>query len=121
MGAQFPNAPTVPDAGGRGMEVRMERKGLEHSSLVSSDFLRQLAGYGLTTAEILYHLPDHPRLLQSYIWQDYDLAPDFPTLRKFLAFWRTRLDGALHSVRVGHCGLIRPAEISLRTAEFRVH
>ena len=25
----------------------------------------------LTTAEILYHLPDHPELLQIYLWQDH--------------------------------------------------
>ena len=64
---------------------------------VSPDFIRQLAGYGLTTAEILYHLPDHPGLLQSYVWQAYDLAPAFPALTKFLTFWRDTLDGALHS------------------------
>jgi uncharacterized protein Usg len=29
-----------------------------------------LKGYSLTTAEILYRLPDHPALLQSFIWQD---------------------------------------------------
>ena len=73
---------------------------------VSPDFIRQLAGYGLTTAEILYRLPDHPNLLQSYIWQDYDLAPAFPMLTKFLDFWRDTLDGAVHSVRVGHSALI---------------
>ena len=87
---------------------------------VSPDFIRQLAGYGLTTAEILYHLPDHPKLLQSYIWQAYDLAPLFPALTKFLTFWRDTLDGALHSVRVGHSGLIKPAEIALVGAEFRL-
>lgn len=54
----------------------------------------------LTTAEILYRLPDHPGLLQTFIWQDYDLAPQFPELRRFLAFWRRELDGPLHSVRV---------------------
>jgi hypothetical protein len=37
-------------------------------------------GFLLTTAEILYRLPDYPRLLQSYIWQHYDLAPRFPKL-----------------------------------------
>ena len=99
----------------------MERKQQGLPRAVSADFLRQLAGYGLTTAEILYRLPDHPRLLQSYVWQDYDLAPDFPILRKFLTFWRTRLDGALHSVRVGHCGLIRPAEFKCVGAEFPLH
>ncbi len=88
---------------------------------VSPDFIRQLAGYGLTTAEILYHLPDHPKLLQSYIWQDYDLAPAFPMLSRFLTFWRETLDGAVHSVRVGHSGLISPAELALVGSEFQLH
>ena len=40
----------------------------------------QLKGWSLTTAEILYRMPDHRHLLQSYIWQEYDLAPKFPRL-----------------------------------------
>ena len=87
----------------------------------SPDFIKQLAGYGLATARILYHLPDHPRLLQSYIWQDYDLAPEFPILIKFLAFWREKLDGPLHSVVVGHSKLIKPAEIKTLDGEFWLH
>ncbi len=54
---------------------------------VTPDFMRQLEGYSLATAEILYRIPDHPLLLQTYIWQDYDRAPDFPVLHRFLAFW----------------------------------
>ncbi len=42
---------------------------------------RQLKDYRLTTAEILYRLPDHPALLQTYIWQELDLAPRYPCLR----------------------------------------
>lgn len=87
----------------------------------SEAFIKQLAGYGLTTAEILYRLPDHPDLLQAYIWQDYDIAPDFPTLIRFLTFWQQKLDGPLHSVRVGHSKLIRPAEIKSCNGEFRLH
>jgi uncharacterized protein Usg len=79
--------------------------------MASKDFARQLAGYGLTTANILYRLPDHPAFLQSYIWQEYDLAPRFPELRAFLEFWRRELEGPLHSVTVAHSQLIRPAEI----------
>ncbi len=75
-------------------------------------------GYGLTTAEILYRLPDHPALLQTYVWQDYDLCPKFPVLNKFLAFWLEKLEGPLHSVTVAHARLIKPAEI--RAAERRV-
>ncbi len=89
--------------------------------MVSRDFLRQLAGYGLTTAEILYRLPDHPNLLQTYVWQEYDVAPKFPVLRDFLEFWRRELEGPLLSVRVAHQGLIRPAEIRAVGVEFRLN
>ena len=85
------------------------------------DFLQQLAGYSLTTAEILYHMPDHPSLLQTYIWQEYDLCPDFPELRGFLLFWRKSLEGALHSVTVAHSRLIKPAELRTINDEFRLH
>jgi uncharacterized protein Usg len=88
---------------------------------VSADFLKQLAGYGLATAEILYRLPDHPKLLQTYIWQEYDIAPEFPTLIKFLTFWREKLEGPLYSVRVGHTKLIKPAEIRTIDGEFRLN
>ena len=61
---------------------------------VSKDFLIKLEGYGLTTADIHYHMPDHPKLLQQFVWQDYDIAPLFPQLKKFLDFWQSELDGA---------------------------
>jgi uncharacterized protein Usg len=60
----------------------------------------QVRGYRLTTAEIIYRLPDHPALLQTFIWQKFDLAPDFPELHKFLEFWRQNIEGKLHSVSV---------------------
>lgn len=66
----------------------------------------QLKGYRLTTAEITYHMPDHPGLLQNYLWQDYDLAPRFPRLHEFLEFWEQNLDGRLHSVRVAATKLL---------------
>ena len=77
---------------------------------VSREFRMQMEGYGLTTAEIHYHMPDHPSLLQLYVRQGYDLAPDFPELRGFLGYWKETLEGALHSVRVAHHRLIRPSE-----------
>jgi uncharacterized protein Usg len=89
--------------------------------MVSQDFRRQLEGYGLTTAEIVYRRPDHPWLLQTYLWQDYDVFPSFPTLERFLAFWKKNLDGALHSVRVAHSRLIRPAELRSVDGVFRLH
>ena len=63
--------------------------------------MQALRDHRLTTAEIIYHLPDHPDLLQSFIWQRLDVAPDFPELRSFLAFWSRDIEGRLHSVKVG--------------------
>jgi uncharacterized protein Usg len=77
-----------------------------------------LRGYRLTTAEILYHRPDHPALLQSYLWQEYDLMPRFPVLNKFLKFWEENLDGKLHSVRVAATGIIVPADLKYARGEF---
>ena len=59
--------------------------------MVSRDFACQLDGYGLTTASILYRMPDHRSLLQEFIWQEYDIAPRFPELNRFLAFWSAKL------------------------------
>ncbi len=86
-----------------------------------SDFAKQLKDYRLTTAEILYHLPDHPALLQSFIWQELDIAPRFPVLNKFLNFWTLNLDGQIHSVRVASTQLIKPAEFRMANASFTLH
>jgi uncharacterized protein Usg len=89
--------------------------------MVSQDFARQMGGYGLTTAQILYRRPDHPWLLQVYVWQDYDLWPRFPALERFLAFWQRELEGPLHSVTVAHSRLIKPAELRAVDGVFRLH
>ena len=81
----------------------------------------KLRGYRLTTAEILYHMPDHPKVLQSYIWQDLDIAPGFPVLNKFLHFWETSIEGRLHSVRVAARGIISDAELRLAGGEFTLN
>ncbi len=86
-----------------------------------SDFRRMLADYRLTTAEILYHMPDHPALLQSFVWQDLDLAPEFPVLNKFLHFWEKKLDGKLHSVKVASAKLIVPAQFIYCKGELLLH
>jgi len=88
---------------------------------VSEDFRKQVLGYGLTTAEILYRMPDHPSLLQTYVWQNYDLFPKFPVLQDFLAFWQEKLEGPLYSVTVAHSKLIKPAELRAVDGVFRLH
>lgn len=75
----------------------------------SSALELQLKGYRLTTAEILYHLPDHRHVLQTFIWQYLDLAPKFPRLRQFLDFWSANIDGPIHSVQIANAELVKPA------------
>lgn len=86
-----------------------------------NDVRQMLLGYSLTTAEILYRLPDHPLLLQSYVWQDYDLHPRFPKLMGFLAFWNAELEGKLYRVSVAHSKLVKPGEIKLVDGQFRLN
>jgi uncharacterized protein Usg len=88
---------------------------------VSEDFRKQVLGYGLTTAQILYRMPDHPSLLQTYVWQNYDLCPKFPALKDFLSFWQEKLEGPLFSVTVAHSKLIKPAELRAVDGVFRLH
>ncbi|MEL6641016.1 MAG: usg protein [Pseudomonadota bacterium] len=80
-----------------------------------------LKGYGLTTAEMFYHMPDHPHVLNSFIWQDYDLAPDHNRLLKFIDFWREEIEGPLHSVVFTHRKMISPGEWRNVVGEFTYH
>ena len=81
----------------------------------------QLRGYRLATAEITYHLPDHPNLLQTFLWQHYDLAPQFPELRKFLDFWVKNIEGKLHSVLVARRSLIGPVQHQYAAGVWQLH
>ena len=89
--------------------------------MISEGFKKQVEGYGLTTAQILYRRPDHHWLLQTYVWQAYDLFPKFPELQRFLDVWQQKLEGPLHSVQVAHCKLIKPAELRSVDGVFRLH
>lgn len=77
-----------------------------------------LPDWRLTTAEILYHMPDHPGLLQSFVWQKHDLAPRFPELERFLEFWRREIVAPLHSVRVASAALVTTAELRYANGQF---
>jgi uncharacterized protein Usg len=85
------------------------------------DTLLSIPDWRLTTAEILYHMPDHPGVLQTFIWQKVDLAPRFPELSRFLEFWQREIEGPLHSVRVASAALTRPAELRYANGVFTLH
>lgn len=83
--------------------------------------MMQIRGYRLATAEIIYRMPDHPSLLQTFVWQQYDIAPNYPVLHRFLEFWRKNLDGELFSVRVASVEIMSTAEIRVQKGNFLLH
>lgn len=87
----------------------------------SSDLRAQLQGHRLTTAQVIYHLPDHPSLLQSFLWQTLDVAPDYPRVHRFLEFWRREIDAVIHSVEVGGVGEVRAPRVRIAGALMRLH
>ena len=80
-----------------------------------------LKGYGLTTAEFFYRMPDYTHVLNTFVWQDYDIAPDHPRLLKFIDFWKAEIEGPLHSVRFTHRKMMSCGEWRHVTGEFTVH
>ena len=80
-----------------------------------------LKGYGLTTAEVFYRMPDYQNVLNTFVWQEYDLAPDHPRLFRFIEFWQEEIEGPLHSVRFTHRKMISAGEWRQVVGEFRYH
>ena len=83
---------------------------IEEGSMMNP-FEKELQGYCLTTAEITYHLPDYPELLQAYVWQEYDLPPKYPELESFLGFWEESIEAQLHSVQVASMSPLKPTKL----------
>ena len=96
----------------------MRHLAMRHGRQIS---IPRLDGYRVATAEIIYHLPDHPDVLQSYIWQDLDLAPRYPVLHKFLDFWAREIEGTLHSVRLASGRLLIAPRLRHADQVFRLH
>lgn len=90
-------------------------------SFVQPSPIKIIQDYRLTTAEILYHLPDHPNVLQSFVWQELDIAPAYPALHRFLDFWRREIEGTLHSVRVASAELVKTGRLRHADSVMQIH
>ena len=88
---------------------------------MSDAFEAQLRGKRLTTAEVIYYMPDHPSLLQRFMWQTLDLAPDYPRVHEFLEFWRREIDAVIHSVNVTAVGEVRAPRVRIAGVISRPH
>jgi uncharacterized protein Usg len=86
-----------------------------------SEFGERLSGARLLTAEVLYWMPDHPKLLQSFLWQTLDLAPRYPRLARFLDHWRREVDAAIHSVTISQGDDLGPPKLLTADVMFRLN
>lgn len=88
--------------------------------------VERLTGWRHITAEILYRMPDHRSLVQTFVWQnmdrwDADPRRSFPVLRKFCSWWNAHLDGPIVQVRVGACCVIGPSELEHMETRLVLH
>jgi uncharacterized protein Usg len=102
-------------------EQYAKRRALGADRMEMSETEMMLKGYGLTTAEFVYHMPDYVHVLNTFIWQDYDIAPDHPRLFKFIEFWQAEIEGPLHSVKFTHRKMISPGEWRNVVGEMTCH
>jgi len=79
---------------------------------------RMIDGFGITTAEILYAMPDTPSWLQVFFWQFEDQYPTFPRLKRFINYWRTFIEVPIKQITICHQRLIKPAEVRMIGNEF---
>lgn len=84
----------------------------DNAGMHADELTLRLQGWRLATAEVLYYMPDHPALLQSFVWQTLDLAPQYPRIHKFLDFWRREIDAVIHSVRLATGETLAPPRVS---------
>jgi uncharacterized protein Usg len=95
-------------------------------AMKTHELVRQLTDWRQTTAEILYRMPDHPALFQTFVWQDMDRWHDdprltYPRLRKFCDWWNANLDGPIVEVRVGATQVVAAGELRHVDTELRLH
>jgi uncharacterized protein Usg len=88
---------------------------------VSMDFRKRALGYGLTTGGNRLSPSGSSMAAANLRLAGYDLFPNFPALKDFLAFWETKLEGPLFAVTVAHSKLIKPAELRAVDGVFRLH
>lgn len=69
--------------------------------------------FGIATAEVLFFLPDHPHILQTFLWQTEDLFPEFPRICKFTEYWLEHIPARIHTVTVTHSLLIKKKELKV--------
>lgn len=85
------------------------------------DLELMLKGYGRTTAEFFYGMPDSPNVINSLTTQFYDVAPDYPRLFEMIEFWSEEIEGPLRSVQFTHSTMLKPAEIHPNVSESIIH
>ena len=83
--------------------------------------VRQLRGFRLTTAEILYHLPITRACSRATRGKTTTSPPNFPRCAGSSTSGATGSKGSLHSVTVASTHLVSAGELRLTPADLMLH
>lgn len=86
-----------------------------------SDFYQQINdNFRLTTIQIIYYLPDYRSILQEFLWQTLDKAPEYPRMHKFLRYWEENIEAPIYSAKIANVEIISPANVAYVTKEYQI-
>lgn len=68
-------------------------------------------GFELVTTEVLYRMPDHPRVLNTFVWQTYDRPPALPRVQAFIHHWQAEIEAQIAQVRIACASLLQPRDL----------
>ena len=56
----------------------------------------------LTLIQIYYYMPDHPSVINEFVWQTIDIYPRFPRMKRFLDHWHQNIEAAINEIYLGY-------------------
>lgn len=50
--------------------------------------------------QVIYFMPQHPLLLQEFLWGYNDCIPNLDRTHKFLIYWKNNIDAVINSITI---------------------
>ena len=67
-----------------------------------NNIMNRWSDWRIATIQIYYYLPDYLSILQEFVWQTEDLAPEFPRIHKFLWHWKNNIHAPIETINLSY-------------------
>ena len=54
----------------------------------------------IVTVNVFYWMPDYHHILQEFIWQTYDVTPEYPRVHNFLNYWHDNIEAVIEEIEI---------------------